>query len=212
MTKQDNKESLRIHNKFFRDWYNNHKYIYRRFGINKLMRILDIGCGAGHNLIHFNKDSIGIDNEDYMINYGRKLGLNIKKLNVEDELIKDRGFDLVWCSDFIPHLVSPYRFLMQIRQCVGSGLLLIQTPQISIFKTYDDQLHFYAFNKKALTYLLEISGYKIIDYSGYIRRLPNILNKILEKPLQSFGSNIWILAKLDKIKETTYKTHRPLWF
>ena len=210
----DKEENLRIYNKFFKDWFNNHNYIYNKFKIKDSFRILDIGCGPGHNLIHFSQDSVGIEINDYMIDFGRNLGVNIIRANVEDNLPTINGrFDLIWCTDFLIHLVSPFRFLFKIRKYFDDeSRLVIQIPKISIFKTHESPEHFYAFNKEDLSYLLRISGYKIIDFSGYIRTKPNYLNKILEPLLQKFGPNIWILAKKDKYSGITDKTFLPSWF
>lgn len=209
-----NKENLRIYRKFFKNWFNNHVYIYRRFKIKDSFKILDVGCGPGHNLIHFSPDSRGIEMNDYLIDFGKGLGLNIIKANIEDELpIDGQKFDLIWCTDFLVHLVSPFRFLFQIRKYLNnSSYLLIQIPQISVFKTHQSPEHFYAFDKKTLVFLLETAGYRVVEYSGYVRRMPNFLNKILEPWLQRFGPNIWILAKKDKRPKIVGKTFLPSWF
>lgn len=210
----DNEENLRIYNKFFKDWFNNHIYIYNKFNIKDSFRILDIGCGPGHNLIHFNQDSIGIDTNDYLVDFGKGLGLNIVSANTEESLPVFNGrFDLVWCTDFLVHMVSPFRFLFKIRKYLDNeSYLVIQIPKISIFKTHKSPEHFYAFNKETLAYLLEVSGYKIIGFSGYIRTMPNYLNKFFEPLLQRFGPNIWFLAKKDKYSGIPDKIFLPSWF
>jgi len=210
----NNKENLRIYNKFFKNWFNNHIYIYNKFNIKDSFRILDIGCGPGHNLIHFNQDSIGIDANDYLVDFGKGLGLNIIKTNVEEDLSVINGkFDLAWCTDFLVHMVSPFRFLFKLRDYLDNeSCLVIQIPKPSIFGTHKSPEHFYAFNKETLTFLLESSGYKIVGCSGYIRKMPNFLNRIFEPLLQRFGSNIWLLAKKDKYSGIPKKTFLPSWF
>ena len=210
----DNEENLRIYNKFFKDWFNNHIYIYNKFKIKDSFRILDIGCGPGHNLIHFNQDSVGIDINDYLVNFGKCLGLNIIRANTEEDLPVFNGrFDLVWCTDFLVHMVSPFRFLFKLRDYLDDeSCLVIQIPKPSIFGTHKSPEHFYAFNQETLTFLLEASGYKIIDFSGYIRTKSNYLNKFLEPLLQKFGSNIWLLAKKNKHLSIPDKTFLPSWF
>jgi len=207
-------ENLRIYNKFFKDWFNNHIYIYNKFKIKDSFKILDIGSGPGHNLIHFSPDSVGIDANKYLIDFGKSLGLNIIKANMEENLPTINGkFDLVWCTDFLVHMVSPFRFLFKIRNYLDDqSCLVIQIPKPSILGTHKSIEHFYAFNKETLTFLLKASGYKIISYSGYVRRMPNFLNKIYEPFFQKFGSNIWILAKKDKYLGIPDKTFLPSWF
>ena len=210
----DSEENLRIYNKFFKDWFNNHKYIYNRFKIKDSFRILDIGCGPGHNLIHFNSDSIGIEFNDYLVDFGKSLGLNIIKTNAEEDLpIINKKFDLIWCTDFLVHMVSPFRFLFKIRDYLDEGnYLVIQIPQPSILGTHNSPEHFYAFNKETLIFLLKASGYKIVNCSGYVRKMPNFLNKIFDPLLQKLGTNIWVLAKKDKYSGAPNKTFLPSWF
>jgi len=210
----NNKENLRIYNKFFRDWNDNHKYIYNKFKIKESFKILDIGCGPGHNLIHFNPDSIGIEINDYLADFGRSLGLNVIKANIEEDLpnLKNK-FDLIWCTDFLVHMVSPFRFLFKIRKYLDNeGYLVIQIPQPSILGTHKSPEHFYAFNKESLIFLLKAAGYKTINSSGYIRKIPNFLNTISEPLLQKFGTNIWILAKKEECSDISNKTFLPSWF
>jgi len=210
----NDEENLRIYNKFFKDWFNSHIYIYNKFNIKDSFRILDIGCGPGHNLIHFSPDSVGIDTNDYLVNFGKGLGLNIVSVNAEEDLPVFNGrFDLVWCTDFLVHLVSPFRFLFKLRDYLNNeSYLVIQIPQPSVLGTHKSVEHFYAFNKETLIFLLKASGYRIIACSGYVRRMPNYLNRIFEPLLQEFGTNIWILAKKDKRPNIPKKTFLPSWF
>lgn len=210
----DQEENLRIYNKFFRDWVDNHKYIYKRFKIKESFKILDIGCGPGHNLIHFNRDSVGLEFNDYLINFGKNLGLNIIKANAEDELPDlNNKFDLIWCTDFLVHMVSPFRFLFKVREYLNNGSrLIIQIPQPSFLGTHKSPEHFYAFNKETLVFLLKAAGYEIIDSSGYVRKIPNFLNAVFEPFLQKFGTNIWILAEKREHSGIPNKTFLPSWF
>lgn len=207
-------ENSRIYGKFFKDWSVRHAYIYKKFKINESYRILDIGCGPGHNLIHFSPESLGIEINDYLVDFGKSLGLNILKINAEDNWPEINGkFDLIWCTDFLIHLVSPFRFLFKIKKYLKEdGKIVIQIPQPSIFKTHLSPEHFYAFDKISLTYLLGAAGYKAIGYSGYIRRLPNWLNAFLEPLLQKYGANIWIWAEKDNSSVINDKSFLPAWF
>ncbi len=207
-------ENLRIYDKFFKDWSNKHVYIRQKFKIDKSFRVLDIGCGPGHNLIHFSPESIGIEINNYLADFGKGLGLNIVKTNAEDNWPEINGrFDLIWCTDFLVHLVSPFRFLFKIKEYLKeNGKIVIQIPQPSVFNTYQSPEHFYAFDKTSLTYLLEAAGYRVIGYSGYVRKLPNWLNVFLEPLLQKYGTNIWILAEKNNSSVITDKSFMPSWF
>jgi len=208
-------DKLRIFNNNYKDWQTKHEYIYKRFNINFNDKILDIGCSFGHNLIHFSQDSVGIEIQQPIINFLNSLGLNVKSINVEDDLRKmDEKFDLIWCTDFLVHTISPYKFLYDCRHVLNdNGRIVIQIPLMSIWNTHRSSCHFYGFNKKALLYIFEMSGYKIIKTSGLIRKLPSWLNKILEPVLQIWGGNIWVLAeKQSHVPINTKKVYPPSWF
>jgi len=211
----DAEESLRIYNKFFKDWQRNHKYIYCKFQINFNMKILDIGCSYGYNLIHFSEDSVGIEAGLKQVEFARQLGLNVLSINVEDDLSAiGQKFNLVWCTDFLVHMVSPYKFLYGCRNLLEkNGQMVIQVPLMSIFNMHRSVCHFYAFNKKSLSYLLEMAGYEIVKTSGFLRKKPKWFNSIFELLLQRWGGNIWVLAQKKNELPTDFKrSFLPKWF
>lgn len=81
-------ENLRIFNKFFKDRQAEELYIYKKFKIDYSMKILDIGCGHGHDLIHFSENSVGLEAAAYQADYARSLGLNVISGNAEEDLNK----------------------------------------------------------------------------------------------------------------------------
>jgi SAM-dependent methyltransferase len=206
-------ENLRIYKTYFYDWVKYNGYIYKKFNILFEKRILDIGSSYGHNLIHFAKDSVGIEANHNLVIFSRGLGLNVVEGNIEDSLPTSERFDLVWCTDFLVHLVSPYKFLYDCRKLLNTGgRIVIQIPLMSMLNNHKSPCHLYAFNKKSLIYLLETAGYKIIKTSGCIRKMPNLFNYLLEPVLQVMGGNIWILAEKKEDKFNFEKSFLPAWF
>jgi|SRR3989344_6661373 len=194
-------EAGKMYFRFFHNWAENHKYIYKKFNINFNDKILDIGCGVGHNLIHFNKNSVGVEKDEKFFNFAKNIGLDVRNLNIEDDFfnLKGENFEIIWCADFLVHLASPFKFLCECRNVLASqGKIVIQIPLMSALNKHKSSCHLYAFNKKSLIYLLEICGYKIIKTSGCARRLPGFLNFIFEPLLQIFGTNIWVFAEKEK--------------
>lgn len=209
------KQRKRIYQKFFKDWLENHKYIYKRFKLDLNKKIIDIGCGYGQNLFSFNADSIGVEINPVINKFSRKIGLNIKDINIEDDLNKiKQKFDIVWCSDLLVHMISPLKLLIDCKKLLTlNGKIVIQIPLMSIWGLHKSTCHWYAFNKNSLMYLMEMAGYKILKTSGYIRKLPTMLNYFGEWFLQIFGGNIWVLAK--KCDQEIYnkkKVFLPKWF
>jgi 2-polyprenyl-3-methyl-5-hydroxy-6-metoxy-1,4-benzoquinol methylase len=208
-------ENQRIYDKFFKHWKSDHEYIYRRFDINFSEKILDIGCSYGYNLINFSKESVGIEFCKQTSDFAKGLGLNIAAINIEDNLldINDK-FDLIWCSDVIVHLISPYKFLYECRSLLkDSGRIVLQIPLMSFFGMHISDCHFYAFNKKSLMYLFEMAGYKIIKTSGLIRKKTKWFNFLFEPLLQLYGGNIWVLAeKQEKPAINFERVFPPKWF
>lgn len=207
--------NLRIYNKFFKNRQNEQEYIYKRFQIDFSSKILDIGCGYGHDLIHFSHNSVGLEIEEQKVNFSRSLGLNVILGNAENDLAKmNQKFDLIWCLDFLVHMVSPYKFLYDCRKLLPvGGKIVIQIPLLSILNKHRASCHFYAFNKKSLLYLIEMSGFKVINTSGLVRRKSKWFNFIFEPILQNWGGNIWVLAeKKDKLPVNLEETYFPNWF
>ncbi|MDD4332943.1 MAG: methyltransferase domain-containing protein [Patescibacteria group bacterium] len=208
-------ENRRIYEQSFKNWHGDHEYIYKRFGISQEEKMLEIGSAYGQNLIHFSKESIGIEVNNKLVDFSRSLGLKIISLNAEDDLsLITEKYDLIWCTDFLVHMVSPYKFLYDCRNLLKDrGRIVIQIPLMSMFETHRSSCHFYAFNKKSLLYLLEMAGYKIIKTSGLIRKKPRWFNYIFEPLLQIWGGNIWVLAeKEDKTPVNFKKVFLPKWF
>lgn len=208
-------ENERIFHKFFENWPRENSYVYQRFDMDFDMEILDIGCNFGHNLIHFHPDSVGIEANPFSIKFAQALGLNIVDINAENgmDAIR-RQFDLVWCTDFLVHMISPYKFLYDSRKLLKpGGKLVIQIPLMSFFNMHRSYCHFYAFNRKALLYILEMAGFKVLKTSGLIRKRPRWFNAMFEPILQIWGGNIWVYAeKMDEVPINFDKVYLPDWF
>ncbi len=83
---------------------------------------------------------------------------------------------------------------------------------MSIFNMHRATCHFYAFNKKSLSYLLEMAGYKIVKTSGLIRKKPKWFNHLFEPLLQLYGGNIWIIAEKKENILRESGVFFPKWF
>ena len=87
-----------LHEKILRE-------IQSKFGTNKELTILDIGCGTGGMLNFLRKNKYtnlqGIDYSDYSIHFSKLRNLNVQKLNIEQltEGFEHQKFDVIICND-----------------------------------------------------------------------------------------------------------------
>jgi len=100
-------------------------------------RVLDIGCGEGHEanlLARYASQVIAIDVSPNVVgkareNYGNQEGLTFKVMNGEHLLLPDNSFGIVVSFEVIEHVFDPYQFLRGIKRVVNDDeLVFITTP------------------------------------------------------------------------------------
>ena len=211
-------ENQRLFSVYFKDWYRWHEPLYKRFGISTGERILDIGCSYGANLSQFAASSVGLEYNETIVGFCRSIGLGVERTNIEEYgwSRRDDTFDLIWCTDFLIHLTSPYSFLLQLRDLMrDDSKLILQIPQYTplipqgLKKTYMSTTHYYAFHYPTLKYLLEGAGFEIVDSSGWIRHLPGVLNTVLDPFLKRFGPNVWFHARKAELRHASKQPTFP---
>lgn len=176
--------------------------------VSKHAKILDVGCAFGDllSLLDENKyTTFGIDISQYAINRAKKitkaqlmLGDLNKKLSY-----KDNFFDAVFALDVIEHLDSPYKFLLEMHRVLKKGgVLFIQTPNInSIFEVfakdkwfaYTDETHLYLFNRKSLRFILQKSGFSILQNQTISAPFPFLLRSLVKNT--DIGGNLWAVSR-----------------
>jgi methionine biosynthesis protein MetW len=132
-------------------------------------KILDVGCGRGQFMIHAPRgvSVFGIDIIDSELAYCRKLGLEVKKCDIEKNNIpyKDSSFDGIYFSHVIEHLQNPYAAMNKIRRVMKTGgRIVVATPNFSTHYKhfYDDPTHKTPFTKQSLYRILNDNGFKNI--------------------------------------------------
>ena len=76
-----------------------------KFGLNKDISILDIGCGTGGLLSFLQQNKYpnlqGIDYSDHSIRFSKLRNLNVKKVNIDniDVMFQNQQFDVIICND-----------------------------------------------------------------------------------------------------------------
>jgi len=126
---------------------------------------LDIGAGAGGYLRFMPENSVGLD----IVEDKSK---SIYKWNFLDPLPErfTSEFDVVWCSNFIEHVLDPRRFLIRLRRVLrtdNSSVILIACPNTISFRKgpwrgtlAEDHVNF--FNIRTLKLTIEFAGYEVL--------------------------------------------------
>lgn len=142
----------------------------------KSVKILDIGCGKGDDLITI-RDSIGIDNELYGIEMYepnvkkcQEQGINISSSNIECEALpySDQYFDVVVCNQVIEHLKEIFYVFSEISRVVKpDGLIVVGVPNIA---AWHDRLAILLGNQPTCLKILgpHVRGYTVPSFRKFI--------------------------------------------
>ena len=161
--------------------------IRRKVDLPPVARILEIGCGTGHNLAMLagfgDVDAIELDDHSRGIasaRLGRNVGASpLPELNG----VADQSYDLIAILDVLEHVGDDRAALMAIAQRLrGGGTILITVPQFPWLWSGHDVAnhHFRRYTKATLR--------KVIADAGLTLTL-----------LQSFNSLLFPLAAADRI-------------
>jgi SAM-dependent methyltransferase len=94
-------------------------------------RILEVGCGSGglgRGYTDLGHDYLGLDIDARVIDEGRRIGVNVRHLDVMD-LDRSETFDVVFMSQVLEHILEPGAFLTKVRRHLRHpGLLHLDVP------------------------------------------------------------------------------------
>jgi 2-polyprenyl-3-methyl-5-hydroxy-6-metoxy-1,4-benzoquinol methylase len=146
--------------------------------------ILDFGCGNGEMLEVFdsklNKTVKGLEPDN-----GARLIAQKRGFEVASSISKYRDqfekFDLVTLFHVIEHLYDPINILIELKNImISGGILIIETPnsQDALISHYESDAfrnftywshHPYLYSNKSIEILLQSAGYEILSNSGVQR-------------------------------------------
>jgi 2-polyprenyl-3-methyl-5-hydroxy-6-metoxy-1,4-benzoquinol methylase len=156
------------------------KYYNRIYGkllpTDKMLKILDMGCGAGHFLYYL--DKMGYKNYngiDISLDQVEFVKTNItEKVEIADAFnylsdMKEK-YDLIVCNDLIEH-IRKERLIEIVELMNGAlkpnGMVILKTPNMSApfasISRYIDITHEIGFTEESLTQLLKIGGFQRVD-------------------------------------------------
>lgn len=194
------------------------------FSKGEQCKILDVGCGQGNYSLTLAKmhETIGIDIRTELIKYAimkkeREEDARFVACNAEELCFKDESFDLVLMLEVIEHLTDPEKAMKKIsRTLKPGGFLIVSTPNggciVYINKlsfrrflripseerkstAYSIDLHTFLFKERDLWFLLEHSGFQVVE----VRRINSIALGI---PWFSF---LWLPSVFRQISLATFR-------
>jgi SAM-dependent methyltransferase len=178
--------------------FNNHllKYVANK-------KFMDLGCGIGYYLSEMGEGSVGLDASSINVGHAHE-SLDIRQVDLNGEINPGTGFDGIFASHVIEHLLSPVEFIEKCSNILDKGQLFIlgvptENAIDRIFYPYgfsEDIRHFYSFTYPNLKYLVERCDFKItaryISFTGMgrmkSRRFERVLQKIIPFRLGLFLS------------------------
>lgn len=202
-------ENERIYRKFFATVPRAFLQIVDRHHLGE-MRVVDVGCGYGHYLIHFGPGSIGLDANETSRRLAVSIGLEIVDCNVEDALpIPPESFQAAWCANLLEHMVAPHLLLNRLHRVLApDGLLVAKVPVIPPWPVragvkmlgrplgYEASEHINAYTPDTFVFTIERAGFKLIESVSLDLGNPQ-LQAITSPITRRFGASITVVARKD---------------
>lgn len=119
--------------------------LLRRAGTPTGVRMLDAGCGTGHNLIEYGRlgTATGVDFSPDAIEFCRRRGLDgATQGRLEALAFDDASFDLILATDVLEHLDDDLAAMRELRRVAAPGAhLLVTVPAYRWLWSQHDTAH-----------------------------------------------------------------------
>lgn len=155
--------------------------------------VLDVGCGDGGTtgtwLQRRARSYVGVDVSEAAVELARGRGLDARRIADASSLPFDGGsFDFAVCVEVLEHLFDPHLVAVEIRRVVRpAGRAIFTVPNVAHWRNRLDAIvgrwnprgdhlspaqpwrdpHLRFFTHRALTRLIGLCGFKIMDSGGY---------------------------------------------
>jgi SAM-dependent methyltransferase len=189
----DREENERIYWKWF---HGAPRYLFRavdrKYGLTQV-RLADVGCSYGMNLLHCAPGSYGIEIDEREAAFALGLGLPVHHRDAMHGDLSDlERVDALWCAAVLEHVDAPHVFLRKLYDLlVPGGLLVVFVPTIPIFRGlsklpriggyFNGHVavdHVNAFTPATLGFTCERAGFRTLEVSPYYPRPFGLLNRI----------------------------------
>lgn len=139
-------------------------------------RLLDVGCGAGGNLVALRKQGwnvCGLDASAVAVTRAREVvGDRVQLGDLGRVRYQDQAFDVVLFSHSLEHMYDPLAVLKEVRRILDEkGQVVITLPNAGSLEAklfgrwwfqWDLPRHLYHFDKARLSLLLEKAGFRVM--------------------------------------------------
>jgi len=161
----------------------------------RIKNVADVGCGSGQlikkisrNIQGLNLTGFDVSQKIIEINKNNYKSSDFYCLNLNDDVIIDRKFDLVICCEVIEHLRNWEKSIETLSKLAFSGgYVLITTQSGKIYKHHKALNHLRHFKKEEIEDKLTKNGMTIVKsfYVGWpFMNLKNILAHIFYKNIE----------------------------
>jgi SAM-dependent methyltransferase len=205
----EREENERIYRKFFATVPRAFLRIVEKYDLGE-KRVVDVGCGYGHYLIHYGPGSVGLDANEKSEAFARSIGLGVVDCNVEEGVpLEAESFEAVWCANLIEHMVAPHLLLSRLHHVLAAdGLLIAKVPVVPPSPVrlaarllgaplgYQAEEHINAFTPDTFAFTVRRAGFRPMESISIA--LGNPLAQLLSAPLtRRLGASITIVARKD---------------
>lgn len=141
--------------------------------------VLDVGCGPGLAMEVADArgwEAIGLELSGWAVREGRRRGLDIRQVSLEESGLRDRSVAAVVLNDVIEHVPDPVRLLRRLADIMEPGAVLFcATPDVDsvvakvLRRWWWSVLpnHIYLFSTKTLTRLISTVGLEVVEVTRH---------------------------------------------
>ncbi|MFP4099278.1 class I SAM-dependent methyltransferase [Coleofasciculus sp.] len=145
--------------------------------------VLDIGTAGGAFLEaaqRFGYQAVGLEPSQFLVEQGKKRGLNIEQGTLDNHPFQSASFDLICLWDVIEHLTRPKAALEQIQPLLKpGGILLINYPDIGTWQAkladrrfwWIISVHLHHFTRHTLSRICQRTGWEVFHFQPYWQTL-----------------------------------------
>ncbi len=157
------------------------KYLFKRYGLQKDEKILDIGCGRGEFLKGFMDCGLighAVDQSTTVLNYLPDIHFNLADIENEGIPFQDSFFDVVYSKSVIEHFHNPDKLVKEMYRVLkpgGIAITLCPSWEYNYRIYFQDYTHRTPFMYESLRDIQLINGLINVEVE-FFHQLPILWN------------------------------------